>query len=207
VVTTSDETTAELVVAAAHHLAPTLPIIARAGTEEGVRRLAAHGAQYVIHPELEGGLEIVRDTLLVLNYPSAQIQQYVDVVRRDAYQAIHPDGVLHRVLDRVLMAARGVEIAWEPIVAGSPLIGQTLAEANLRAKVGASVIALVRDQQLMPNPKSSTQFHEGDMVGLIGEKDELEAAQRLLNPHGDVATPTPEGHLPDATPNPTDVIP
>ena len=182
VVTVPEEATTELIVAAAHDIAPDLPIIARAGTDSGVQRLGALGADHIIHPELEGGLEIVRHTLLTLGYPMGQIQQYVDAIRRDAYAATFPDDERHRVLDQLLTAVRGVEIAWQPVAASSPVQGQTLAEANLRAKVGASVIALIRGESVIPNPKSDTKFLEGDLVGLIGNVQELADAAQLLNP-------------------------
>jgi CPA2 family monovalent cation:H+ antiporter-2 len=182
VVTVPDEATAELVVTAARHLAPHLPIIARAGTESGVKRLAEHGATHVIHPELEGGLEIVRHTLLTLGYPMGQLQQYVDAVRRDAYVPVLPDNGQHRVLDQLLTTVRGFEIAWWPVSKSSPILGQSLSEANLRANVGASVIALIRGHDVLPNPKSDTRFFEGDIVGLIGDAQELAAAERLLSP-------------------------
>ena len=56
------------------------------------------------------------------------------------------------VLDQLLMATRGVEIVWERLTDVSPLAGQTLAEANLRARSGASVVALLRDGQIIANP-------------------------------------------------------
>lgn len=87
-----------------------------------------------------------------------------------------------RVLDQLLRTVRGMEIVWHTITADSQVLGQTLAEANLRAKVGASVIALVRDGHVTPNPKSNTVFNEGDIVGLIGDDHELEAAAHLLDP-------------------------
>ncbi len=124
VVTVPDEVTAELVVAAAHDLAPDLPIIARAGTESGVERLVAHGARHVIHPELEGGLEMVRHTLLALGYPMGQIQSYVDAVRRNAYQTTNQR---HPVLDQLVAAVRGVEIVWHSVAENSALIGKSLA--------------------------------------------------------------------------------
>jgi CPA2 family monovalent cation:H+ antiporter-2 len=182
VVTVPEEVTAELVVGAAHEMAPDLPIIARAGTDSGVQRLGALGADHIIHPELEGGLEIVRHTLLSLGFPMGQIQQYVDAVRRDAYAATFADDERHRVLDQLLTAVRGVEIAWQPVAADSPVQGQSLAEANLRAKIGASVIALIRDGRVIPNPKSDTKFLEGDLVGLIGNVQELADAAQILNP-------------------------
>jgi CPA2 family monovalent cation:H+ antiporter-2 len=64
---------------------------------------------------------------------------------------------------------------------GKPLLGQTLSEANLRAKTGASVIAILREGQLIANPKSMTVFQLGDRIGLIGDKEEIEAAQELLS--------------------------
>lgn len=186
VVTVPDEVTAELVVVAAHNLAPKLQIIARAGTESGVERLSKFGANYVIHPELEGGLEMVRHTLLSLGYPMSQISQYTDAVRNDAYAATFTANEQHRVLDQLISATRSVEIAWQPISPTSSLIGKTLAEANLRSKVGTSVIALMRNNEVMPNPKSETKFMEGDLVGLIGSAQELAEAETVINPIGEV---------------------
>jgi CPA2 family monovalent cation:H+ antiporter-2 len=182
VVTVPDEATAELIVVAAHNLAPKLPIIARAGTESGVQRLVKFGADYVIHPELEGGLEIVRHTLLSLGYPMGQIQQYTDAVRSDEYAATFTENEKYRVLDQLVSATRSVEIAWQPVSESSLILGKTLAEANLRTKVGASVIALIRNEKVLPNPKSDTKFLEGDLVGLIGSIQELAEAERFLNP-------------------------
>src|SRR5690606_23394939 len=104
--------------------------------------------------ELEGGLEILRYTLLTLEYSTGQIQHYIDTVRGDTYEGIWPGDRGYPVLDQLLMSTRGVEIAWQPLDEDSPLVGLTLAEANIRSRVGASVVALVRDQHVTANPKS-----------------------------------------------------
>lgn len=180
-VTVSDEVSAELIVAATHQMAPDLPIIARAGTESGVQSLVLLGAHDVIHPELEGGLEILRHTLLTLDLSPAQTQQYIDAVRSDAYAAV---GDVHHAhaLDQLVTAMRGVEISWLPVEAESAMVGLSLKEANVRAKTGASVIALVRSGQVTPNPKSDTVFHGGDLVGVIGSPSEVAEATQLLAP-------------------------
>ena len=182
VVTVPDEITTELVVIAARHLAPRLPIIVRAATIEGIERLAKYDANYIIHPELEGGLEMVRHTLLVLGFPTLQIQQYMDEVRNDAYDIDRLTLAEQRVLDQLLRTVRGMEIVWHTITQDSPVVGQTLAQADLRRKVGASVIALVREDHVTANPKSNTVFEAGDIVGLIGDDRELEAAAQFLDP-------------------------
>ena len=85
VVTLPDEAAAAIVVATARAEAPHVPIIARAATQEGVGRLFALGTEHVVFPELEGGLEMMRETLTRLGFSESHIEQYVDAVRRDHY--------------------------------------------------------------------------------------------------------------------------
>jgi CPA2 family monovalent cation:H+ antiporter-2 len=180
VTTVPDETSAILIVTAARDLNSNLTIIARAATEQGVRRLAEAGANHVVHPELEGGLELVHDTLLALGFPLREVHEYAEAVRRDHYGIDVMSEDEHRSLHELVGALKGIEIVWMNLNEDSPLVGRTLAEANIRAQSGASVIALVRDQQLIANPKSITVFHAGDRIGVIGEKDQIEAVQQWI---------------------------
>src|SRR5438270_11659499 len=85
VVTPQDEAAASIAVATTHAEAPHVPIIVRAATQEGVHRLFALGAQHVIYPELEGGLEMMRETLTHLGYPEGNVEGYMDAIRRSHY--------------------------------------------------------------------------------------------------------------------------
>jgi CPA2 family monovalent cation:H+ antiporter-2 len=105
VVTIPGDVAAALVVAGARELAPELPVIARASTQAGVKQLRELGAREVIHPEFEGGLEIVRHTLLRLDFPLREIQKYTDVVRRDSYDTAIQTPEEHRALLLLLEAA------------------------------------------------------------------------------------------------------
>jgi monovalent cation:H+ antiporter-2, CPA2 family len=180
VVAGPDESASELVVAAARDIAAKLPIVARATTQDGIDRLAKFGAQDVIHPELEGGLEVMRHTLLALGFPLQEIIRYMDAVRRDHYDMQVNSAEEHRLLHDLIHASRNIEVVWLTLTPGNPLVGQTLAAGNLRARTGASVVAILRDQQVMANPKSITVFQANDRIGLIGDIEELEAAEKLL---------------------------
>lgn len=180
VVTLPDEAAAGLAVGAARALAPNLPIVARAATAEGLKHLARLGAHDVIHPELEGGLELVRYTLLHLGFPAAELQRYTDVVRRENYGFQKPTDAEHRALRELLDAAGNLEITWATLSGESTLAGKTLAEASLRTRTGASVVAILRGTELMPNPSSETRLSIGDRLGIIGQADQIAAAERLL---------------------------
>lgn len=181
VVAGPDETASGLVVASARDLAPHLPIIARATTEEGINHLAELGAQDVIHPELEGGLEIVRHTLLKLDFPVQEIIRYLDAVRHDHYDLQVNTEEEHRLLHDLIHASGTLEITWLRLPPGNPLVGQTIAEANLRARTGASVVAILRNRELVANPKSLTVFEAEDRIGFIGDREQIEAATHLLS--------------------------
>jgi CPA2 family monovalent cation:H+ antiporter-2 len=201
VVTLPDEAATEMVVAAARHIAPPLPIVARAATRSGVGRLYTLGVDSVIQPELEGGLEVVRNTLLALGFSADQVQPYTDAVRSDQYDIEVFTPQERQALDQMRNTVRGLEIVWRRLEEGCPFVGQSLVEANVRARTGASVIAIIRDQQVLPNPKSGTRFEVGDLVGLIGDTAQVAALDRLLA----TPAPAPPGTLPGAEAQHSDI--
>jgi CPA2 family monovalent cation:H+ antiporter-2 len=180
VVTVPDDAAAALIVAGARQLAAQLPIVARASTQAGVKHLSGLGAQVVIHPELEGGLEIVRHTLLRLGFPQREIQKYTDVVRADNYDTAIQTPEEHRALQLLLDAVQDLEITWVTLAMGSPFAGRTLAQANLRAQTGASVVAIRHEGVVLPNPSSEIVLRAGDQLALIGEDAHVSAAETLL---------------------------
>jgi monovalent cation:H+ antiporter-2, CPA2 family len=180
VVTLPDEAAAGLAVGAARALAPNLPIVARAATADGLKHLASLGAQDVIHPELEGGLELMRHTLLHLGFPLAEVQRYADVVRRENYGFQKPTDAEHNALRGLLDAARNLEISWVSLKEESALAGKTLGETHLRSRTGASVVAILRPAGLVPNPPPDTPLFGGDRLGIIGRPEQIAGAEALL---------------------------
>jgi monovalent cation:H+ antiporter-2, CPA2 family len=182
VVTVSDEAAAEIVVGFSRRLCPTLPVIARGMTAAGVERLSRLGASVVIHPELEGGLEIMRHTLLLLGMPAARVQEYADAVRREHYDTAVASPAEHRLLAQMTAAVRGMDVAWRKLEEDSPLVGKTLAEADLRRRFGLSVITVIRGSEILPNPDPATVLESGDTIGLLGTGEQISAAAFLFEP-------------------------
>lgn len=182
VVTVPSQTAAELVVTSASELAPHLPIVSRAATLDGVGRLRDLGARHVINPEMEGGLEIVSQTLVELRYPMNRVLPYIDAVRNEVSRSRAADGsdVVPRALDQLLTSVGGVDIAWRVITSESPVVGRTLGATQLRSATGASVVAMLTGGRIVPNPSPETVLSEGDLLGLIGSSQEVQAAEDLL---------------------------
>lgn len=71
-------------------------------------------------------------------------------------------------------------MTWLRLGTNSPLAGQSLAEANLRAKAGAPLVAIVRGRELITNPEPGAILHGNDLLGLVGNEEQLDAAQKVL---------------------------
>jgi K+/H+ antiporter YhaU regulatory subunit KhtT len=84
------------------------------------------------------------------------------------------------------MGLKGVEIIWVD------LARDTLLESDIRLHSGASVLAVVRNGQLILNPSLMTVFEAGDRLGLIGDASQIESALTLIE-----SPPTlVQGHAP-----------
>jgi CPA2 family monovalent cation:H+ antiporter-2 len=64
---------------------------------------------------------------------------------------------------------------------GAQAIGKTLAELDLRAKTGASVLAISRESGGIANPRADEPLHSGDVLALAGSDDAIAAARALLD--------------------------
>jgi CPA2 family monovalent cation:H+ antiporter-2 len=105
----------------------------------------------------------------------------MDAVRRDHYDLQINTVEEHRLLHDLIHASGNIEVTWLTLMPGNPLVGQTLAEANLRARTGASVVAIMRNRKLIANPKSLTIFEPEDRIGLIGDSEQIAAAEKLFS--------------------------
>jgi CPA2 family monovalent cation:H+ antiporter-2 len=133
-----------------------------------------------VRPELEGGLEIVRRTLLGLDFPAQEVQRYTDAVRREGLEATRAKDDRAHVLDELAHAMGGLEVGWFAIADASPLAGKAIADSNLRQRTGASIVAIGRGHAVVSNPSPSERLQPGDHVAVIGSPAEVADARRLL---------------------------
>lgn len=73
------------------------------------------------------------------------------------------------------MAAQGL-----PVEATSPYVGRTLGDTQARSRTGASVVAVVRDSELLPSPTPDFVFAAGDKVVVVGTDPGVSAVARIL---------------------------
>jgi monovalent cation:H+ antiporter-2, CPA2 family len=151
-----------------------LHIVARAEGTDQMNCLYDKGAFEVVMPELEAGLEMARQALLHLDIPAVIIQNYIDSIRQK-YQT-SPQGFQsnNNTLTQLKNAQNLIEITWVKIEQHSPFISKSLMDLDIRQKIGTSIVGVIRNEIFRPNPEAEYTFKDGDLVAVMGNKDQRE---------------------------------
>ncbi|QTA86618.1 cation:proton antiporter domain-containing protein [Desulfonema magnum] len=169
----------QTIVRHARQLNPMLNVVARAEGIDQMKALYDSGVYEVVQPEFEAGLEITRQALLHLQIPAPDIQRYTDEIRRELYAPLYETTYEYRTIAQLQNAGNLLELTWVKLDSASSLNGQTIGEADIRSRTGASVVGVLRDGTFFPNPDAEYRFAEGDIAAVIGCYQECGAFQTL----------------------------
>jgi TrkA domain protein len=67
-----------------------------------------------------------------------------------------------------------------PIQPSSPYVGRTLGDTRIRTRTSASLVAVLREREVIPSPPPSFAFEAGDIVVVVGTRKALAEVTRIL---------------------------
>jgi voltage-gated potassium channel len=138
----------------ARSLNPELFIVARAGEEGAEARIMRAGANRVVSPYRHGGMRLAH----VLMKPT--VVDFLDV-------SLGRAGEL------------GLELQQLVLPETAPLVGKTLAEAELRRRWKVGVVAVQRGDTIFPNPEADFAFSGGDVLVILGTRNALDGFETV----------------------------
>ena len=157
-------------------LNPKIHTVIRTRFTSEINDLIALGADEVIPEEFETSLRIFTKVLEKYHIPRNVINEQVALLRGESYGMMRSEstpGSPFLNLDKIL-AAGLTEIFY--VSEDSSLIGKTMREINLRALTGATVIAIVRENQTINNPGGNEKIQSKDTLVLTGTHKSVDDA-------------------------------
>jgi len=159
-------------------LAPDTPILARTRFVAEVDVLEGLGASVVVAEEYEGSIEVVARTLELFHYPTSAVAKFTDALRDEGYGAIRSP--LSFPIDPWLMELlEEVDNAWV-VVPDAFSASLSLSDLGIRARTGASVLAVEREGETLTNPPPDFGLRAGDRLLVLGDAHQIEALSALL---------------------------
>lgn len=151
-----------------------LEIVARSTGPELFDVLKKIGVSEVVLPEFEASLELTRQSLLRLRVPATEIHRLTDSVRQELYAHLFEQDTDYRVLSQLRAAEQQFDLQWVRLVPESPIIYRSIGESEIRKRTGASVVGVVREGQLKPNPDAEFVLRPDDLIAVIGSEKNRE---------------------------------
>ncbi|MDP9454717.1 MAG: cation:proton antiporter [Actinomycetota bacterium] len=180
VLTVPEPVVVRLVVERVRSMNPEVRIVARSTSQEHLEDLSSLGVYEAVQPELEAGLELGRQALLRLGIGAGEVQRFSDRVRRELYAPLMSDGDGRNVLHRLRRASEVIETDWIEVPEDGLLANRKIGELDIRARTGASVVAVVRDEDVAANPGPDFELAPGDLLAVLGTPEQRAAFSDLL---------------------------
>ncbi|OBA69740.1 potassium transporter TrkA [Mycobacterium sp. 1554424.7] len=89
-----------------------------------------------------------------------------------------------RIAERFTELSRGlpgIETGQVHIVAGSPFVGHPLGDTRARTRTGASIVAIVRNEEVVASPGPAEMLHARDVLIVIGTEDGIAGVERIID--------------------------
>ncbi|HSC29962.1 MAG TPA: NAD-binding protein, partial [Vicinamibacterales bacterium] len=175
----SDPDASQRMVKAVRLLSPSIPIVVRTRYRLEAERLQQLGATVAVAEELEASLEVVAQLLSRLHVAGNIIETLLDVFRRESV-SLRPVRAPRTTMDSLPPQLQQMPISSHLVEPGQWAIGRTLAEVNLRAMTGATILAIQRGASYITTLAADERISDGDTLYLIGDDSDVMLARQLL---------------------------
>ncbi len=155
-------------------------IIARADELEHMYELYNMNIQEVVQPEFEASLEIIRQSLVHLDVPVTKIYELTENIRQNTFSNKKLKRLDHSFLEKAGKTPFMLQMSWLEISGRSALDGKSIQELEIRSKTGVSVVGVLREDRLIPNPDAGFTFQKGDYIAIIGLPEDKKRFESLM---------------------------
>jgi CPA2 family monovalent cation:H+ antiporter-2 len=189
VVVISDPASIRRIVRVARKENPRIYMIVRTRYAAEVEGLIQLGANEVIPEEFETSIEIFARVLHRYQVPRNLIFGQIDRIRTGTYEVLRRVELPVKSLPEKCEIITDIETETYQINEQTPAVGRSIKDLRIRSSTGATVIAVRREGKLIPSPGPEFVIKPGDVLYLIGEKENvLKAIERIESPQGSSET-------------------
>jgi len=163
---------------AVREISSTVSVITRADSDEEIRDLQKYNVQDFVEPNLEVGMEMMRRVLLVCEDSATETQNALESIRKILYRKLY--GKNHSPAMRTKSFLGLLDLFWIQLTEDNPLCRKTIANSKIRTNTGSSIVGILRNDQFQTNPGPDAILLPGDMLAVIGNKEQKEKLEILL---------------------------
>jgi monovalent cation:H+ antiporter-2, CPA2 family len=179
VISFSDPATSLGILRAVRRVRPEVPVLVRTADDARLKELQDAGATDVVPETFEASLMLVSHVLMLLHVPVSRVVRTLGDIRANRYAVLR--SIVRRGDARPLdeLSEHREELKSVVVPPGAWAVGRSLSEVRGRG-VEVTFTGVRRQGILGRDPADSTLLHEGDIVVIYGQPQELERAESVL---------------------------
>jgi monovalent cation:H+ antiporter-2, CPA2 family len=169
------------IVSQARRLRPDIYIAVRTYFVTELEPLSDQGANVVVPADFEASVKIFSHVLEEFDIPRNILAAQIAAVRAGGYGLFRGRSTsTPESMEDLLKVLQITATQTFYLPESSLACGKSVAELNIRSKVGANIIAVVRDRQPNTNPGPDFILKASDVLVLVGAHEQLHLAKKLL---------------------------
>lgn len=179
VISFSDPATSVGILRSIRRLRPDVPVLVRTADDARLKELQDAGATDVVPETFEASLMLVSHVLMLLHVPVSRVVRTLGDIRSSRYAVLR--NIVRRGDARPIdaLSEHREELKSVVVPPGAWAVGRTLSEVRGRG-VEVTFTGVRRQGILGREPAAGTILHEGDIVVIYGQPEELERAESVL---------------------------
>jgi len=168
------------IVVHAQRFNPKIEVVARLSDPEFFNVFEELDVTDLVYPELEAGLEMARQVLLALHVPVTEIQRQTETLRQEYFTSSMSQSKPYHTLSQFRSAEQQFDLEWVNLHHTSSLCNVSIGASEIRKKTGVSVVGVLREDILEPNPGPQFLLQENDLIAIIGSGEARERFHQLF---------------------------
>ena len=158
---------------------PSIPIIARSRYRLEAERLQVEGATVAVAEELEASLEVLAQLLARLDVAGNVIEPLLDIFRRESV-TLRPMKAPRASPEGLPQVLQDLPVSTHRVGGDDWAARKSMTEINLRARTGATVLAIHRAGAYVTPVPPDEKVVPGDVLYLVGDESDILLSRRLL---------------------------
>jgi CPA2 family monovalent cation:H+ antiporter-2 len=175
IITLPDVKSCEMATINSRRLHKNVYIIVRARYQSHIEQLYQAGANVVVYEEYETSLGIMVNALEMMNYSRNEIETIAKLVQSNQFEILKETCKEQVNCRTVIGSLRQNEIEWIKVSDNHWFANKSISESNIRKKTGVSIISITKNGESITNPSPETVIENGDIIAVIGQKDQIES--------------------------------
>jgi len=173
VIAVSDSKISKQIISSIRAISQSVHIIVRTQYIEKIDEYIELGADEVISEKFETSIEIFSRVLHNYLIPIHRLENLINSIRADNYKSLQTENELSSVTRTIKIPDFNI-VSVRVLADSGKIVGKTILEADLRNKFGISVLAILRNGEMINTIKPEEKILRNDMVYISGDLEHIE---------------------------------